>query len=39
MPPPDFGRVFFSSVLRILNEKIRAADEGGISLILSREFS
>src|SRR5262249_33763836 len=38
MPPPNFGRILLGGVLRIVDKKIRVIGEGGISLILSRDF-
>ncbi len=39
MAPADLGRVLFGGVLRVVDEKIRALDELGMSQILAGDLS
>src|SRR5205807_4598356 len=38
MAPADLGRILFGSELRVVDEKIRAIDEFGVSQILPSDF-
>jgi hypothetical protein len=38
MAPADLGRILFGGELRVVNEKVRAIDEFGVSQILSSDF-
>src|SRR6266853_4582869 len=38
MPPADLGRILFGSVLRVVDEKVGATDEFGVSQILPSDF-
>src|SRR6266571_2556742 len=38
MPPADLGRILFGSVLRVVDEKVGATDEFGVSQILPGDF-
>src|SRR6266446_2950378 len=38
MPPADLGRILFGSVLRVVDEKVGATEEFGVSQILPSDF-